>query len=266
MVSRHTIILLIFSSLCWIVQAKPDLLRRLVPFETVTDAAILNLGAIFSYIMTYMIVAGLFEYTNPNEKTKERTESMYQQIALSSQAIVLCATYAIIWMFYIDPMLPYYGYYDRNEYNLIEFAKNLFSYAFIFDTWFYFTHRMFHMRSPINFWKHFHMTHHQFVEDTTAFAQDAVHWVEAIVQGPMGHNLIFALVPMHPIVGQIFGFLTSVYAIGAHDGRMFDFNNHIKHHHYVSVNYGLYWGFWDYVFGTRWSDGKYLHASKVGTD
>ena len=149
--------------------------------------------------MSYALLAGLFEYSNPSIKTKERTESMWRQISLSIQSIILCVVYAILWMFYVDPILPYYGYYDVHDYTIGEFIKNLICYLFIFDTWFYMTHRLMHMRKPINFWKYIHMTHHQFVEDTTAFAQDAVHWFEAILQGPMGHNLIFALVPMHPI-------------------------------------------------------------------
>lgn len=251
----------------WYVQAKPDILRRLIPFETVTDAFIVNCGAIIGYLLTYVIIGGIFEYTNPAEKSEARMKDMYKQIYLSVQAIFICVVYAILWMFYIDPILPYYGYYNDIEYTPIDFLKNLACYVFIFDTWFFWTHRALHLRGPFfNFWKNIHLVHHQFVEHTTAFAQDATHWFEALVQGPMGHGLIYALVPMHPLAGQLFGFLTATYALGAHDGRWFDWNNHIKHHHYVNVNFGLYWGFWDYICGTRWVDGIYPHAKEISSE
>ncbi len=266
MFSKNTLILFILATLSWIVQAKPDIIRRIIPFETLTDTFIINCGATFSHLMSYMLISTLFEYSNPAAKTKERTESMYKQIKLSSQAIILCVLLALLYMFYLDPLTRYYRYYDEHEYNIVEFLKNLFSYMFIYDTWFYWTHRLIHLRKPINFWKHIHLIHHQFIEDCTAFAQDAVHWIEAIIQGPIGHALISFLVPMHPIAGQIFGFSTSVYAIAAHDGRSLDLNDHIKHHDYECVNYGLYWGFWDYICGTRWAEGKYVHVSKLAKD
>jgi hypothetical protein len=62
---------------------------------------------------------------------------------------------------------------------------------------------------------------------------------------------------MNPMVMSAIGFLTSIYALLAHDARTLDLNSHIKHHHYRTCNYALYWGFWDYVFGTRYSKKKY---------
>ena len=140
-------------------------------------------------------------------------------------------------------------------------------------------------------WKYVHHIHHQFLTPTP-FAQDAVHPIEGIVQGPMGHHLITLFVPMHPVAHALFGFLTSVYAIGAHDGmrafascknaarasndqvvrsrcrartgRMFDWNDHVKHHSHKHVNYGLYWGFWDYICGTRYNSAVHKPASDPG--
>jgi len=42
-----------------------------------------------------------------------------------------------------------------------------------------------------------------------------------------------------------------------HDGRALDLNDHMRHHQYRTCNFALYWGFWDYVFGTRYSKEKY---------
>jgi len=66
-------------------------------------------------------------------------------------------------------------------------------------------------------WRYIHHIHHQFLTPTP-FAQDAVHPVEGIVQGPLGHHLITLFTPIHPAAHAFLGFVTSVYAIGAHDG------------------------------------------------
>ena len=50
--------------------------------------------------------------------------------------------------------------------------------------------------------------------------------------------------------------MTSVYAICAHDGRL-DPNFHVAHHFYNDCNFGLYWGFWDLVFGKRYSKERF---------
>jgi len=141
-------------------------------------------------------------------------------------------------------------------------------------------------------WRYIHHIHHQFLTPTP-FAQDAVHPVEGIVQGPLGHHLITLFTPIHPAAHAFLGFITSVYAIGAHDGtrplrsarsqprwsdpcarelvgpwrllgtpgRSFDWNDHVKHHSHKHVNYGLYWGFWDYVCGTRYDPKKHKAAT-----
>ena len=62
---------------------------------------------------------------------------------------------------------------------------------------------------------------------------------------------------MNPLLISVLGMLTSIYALCAHDARALDLNDHVKHHHYRTCNYGLYWGVWDYVFGTRYHPDKY---------
>ena len=59
--------------------------------------------------------------------------------------------------------------------------------------------------------------------------------------------------PMHPVCLGFFGFLSSVFAIAAHDGQKWDLNDHYKHHTHVKVNFALYWGFWDILCGTRYN-------------
>lgn len=96
-------------------------------------------------------------------------------------------------------------------------------------------------------------TQHNFV-NPTAFAQDAVHPLEGVLQGPMGHYFCALVFPMHPVAHAVFGFLTSLYAIAAHDGRAWDLSGHTQHHHHKDLNFGLY-GCWDCVCNSRFSPG-----------
>ena len=97
-------------------------------------------------------------------------------------------------------------------------------------------------------------TQHNFV-NPTAFAQDAVHPLEGVLQGPMGHYFCALVFPMHPVAHAVFGFLTSLYAIAAHDGRAWDLSGHTQHHHHKDLNFGLY-GCWDCVCNSRFSPGS----------
>lgn len=107
-------------------------------------------------------------------------------------------------------------------------------------------------------WDRVHRIHHGF-KQPSAFAQDAAHPFEALIQGPLGHYMVTLFFPVHPVALVTFGFLASIFAIAAHDGRAWDLNNHYFHHDKgrgknVNFNYSLFWPLWDIVCGTRWVD------------
>jgi Delta7-sterol 5-desaturase len=204
------------------------------------------------------MVGGFFEFglRASSERSPQRRENMKKELWLGLWALVFNVAYATLWLWKVDAHTPFFGYFATHEYTFGWFVVNVAVYLLFMDTFFYWSHRLLHMTKPINLWYHIHRFHHQFV-DPTPFAQDAVHPIEAILQGPLPHYLSHLVCPMHPVVTSILGFLTGVYAIAAHDGRKWDFNDHIKHHHYKQVNFGLYWGLWDYICGTRWTPEKH---------
>jgi Delta7-sterol 5-desaturase len=59
---------------------------------------------------------------------------------------------------------------------------------------------------------------------------------------------------MHPVCLALFGIVSSVFGSAAHDGKEWDLNDHNKHHSHCNVNFGLYWGFWDHICGTRFKN------------
>lgn len=217
--------------------------------DWINATILLSLG----YGFKFLGIGYLLETLNPTPKNEYRVKQMKRQIKYGLQSLVVVIVSTTIWLWKGDIQMPYYGYYEDHPYTFAEFLKNLAIYMFVFDSWFYWTHRLMHVPW---FWKRIHYLHHQFTEPT-AFAQDAVHPIEALIQGPIGHFLPTLFYPMHPVAISVFGFLTSTYALLAHDSRGLDLNDHVKHHHYHKCNFGLYWAVWDYICDTRYSLKKF---------
>uniref|UniRef100_A0A6B2LGA4 Fatty acid hydroxylase domain-containing protein n=1 Tax=Arcella intermedia TaxID=1963864 RepID=A0A6B2LGA4_9EUKA len=162
----------------------------------------------------------------------------------------------MIWMFYIEPKTYFYAYFDTRPYNIWWFLGSVLAYMFWFDTWFFWSHRWLHDFDIL--WNKVHYIHHQFKEPS-CFAQFSVHPVEAALQGPVGHYMATLFFPFHPVALAVFGFLSSAWAIAAHDGRAGDFNSHYYHHskgrgRHIYFNLGFLTPFWDWYCGTRWHE------------
>ncbi|EGD77304.1 sterol desaturase [Salpingoeca rosetta] len=245
------------------VRVAKNLAVDLLEMETTSDFAVASLLVFAGYTLQYVGSAGLFELTHPfgamsaslsAKQRAQRREQVRKELLLGVGAMIANISVTMIWMRYIEPLVWTYGYFDRHAFSFTWFLLSIPIYMFIFDAWFYWTHRWLH---DIPFlWDHVHRIHHQFKEPS-AFAQDAVHPFEAILQGPLGHYLPTLFFPIHPIAHAAFGFLSSVFAVAAHDGRQWDINDHYYHHcagkgRKNSFNYSLYWPLWDVWCNTRY--------------
>eukprot|EP00742_Colponemidia_sp_Colp-10_P000892 GILJ01000969.1.p1 GENE.GILJ01000969.1~~GILJ01000969.1.p1 ORF type:complete len:280 (+),score=23.11 GILJ01000969.1:35-874(+) len=237
------------SQSTYALQITRDAAATLLPIESVSDWVLSTGFVTFAYVLTYIGASSIFEYTNPAVKDAERMAEIKKELQLGIVALIFDVAYATLWLWLVDPYTPYYAYFSTHEHTIWHLILGAAVYFFWMDTWFYWTHRFLHIRWA---WRHIHYIHHSLLKPT-AFAQDAVHPFEAVLQGPFGHHLATIFVPIHPVAMAVYGFLTAVYAIAAHDGRSLDLNGHMKHHTHKHVNYGLYWGFWDYVCGTRYT-------------
>lgn len=140
-------------------------------------------------------------------------------------------------MYFIEPYLWTTGYFVHHSYTFSWFIFNVLVYGFVFDSWFYWTHRALHESKYL--WDNIHTTHHAF-KNPSAFCQDAVHPLEGLIQGkndncstrmsieqtnkfdpfvslslcvgPVGHYLTVLIMPVHPIALAFFGLFTSCYA------------------------------------------------------
>jgi len=151
-------------------------------------------------------------------------------------------------------------YSDFSEYSLWYLPASLLIYLFAHDTWFYWTHRLFH--DP-KWFRRAHAVHHS-SKPPTAWAAMNFHPIEAL-SGAIVIPALVLIVPIH--VGMLITVLVIMTVMGVtnHMGwEMFPralvhsrFGNwvitashHEKHHEEYTCNYGLYFRFWDKLCGT----------------
>ncbi len=183
------------------------------------------------------------------------------QLSLISAGVFALAASTIL-SSYEEGLTRLYG--DPRQYGLWYIA---FSYGVVLvsqDTYFYFTHRLFH--HPRLF-RWFHQGHHRSRYPTpwTSFAFDPL---EAIVQSLFLVGLVW-LIPLHFVT--LIAVLTTmtIWAVLTHLGldhlpAMFPHHlfgrwmigpaHHSVHHLKYTVHYGLYFTFWDKLLGTQDSD------------
>ena len=111
----------------------------------------LYVGIMHSFI--FFGIGAALEFTNDIPKTAERKNSNWKQIVYGVQALVWIILFTTWYMWKIEPLTPFYGYYASNEFTIKEFLISLVIYAFVFDVWFYVTHIILHL--PF-FWKYIH--------------------------------------------------------------------------------------------------------------
>lgn len=132
------------------------------------------------------------------------------------------------------------------------------------DFYFYVTHRLLHTRW---LFRHVHGVHHR-SRNPSPFAAYAFHPVEALVNGlvtPLAllavpvHGLVLLAFALHQIVRNAHGHLsveTMPQGFARHWfwGRFTTTTHHHLHHETAQGNYGLWFTWWDRVFGTERAD------------
>jgi lathosterol oxidase len=152
-------------------------------------------------------------------------------------------------------------YSDPRQYGLWYLGVSYLAVLVLQDTYFYFTHRLFHHPKLFRW---FHQGHHQSRYPTpwTSFAFDPL---EAIVQSLFLVGIVW-LIPLHFIT--LIAILTTmtIWAVVTHLGldrlpAVFPHHllgrwiigpaHHSIHHLKYTVHYGLYFTFWDRLLGTK---------------
>jgi lathosterol oxidase len=151
-------------------------------------------------------------------------------------------------------------YTDLNAYPLVWLPVSLALYLFLHDTWFYWTHRLFHRPA---WFRAAHAVHHA-SRPPTAWAAMSFHPLEAISGAIVIPALVF-VVPIHAgMLGLVLAIMTLMGVTNHMGWELFPralvtsrlgqwlitASHHQRHHDDYRCNYGLYFRFWDRVCGT----------------
>lgn len=144
-------------------------------------------------------------------------------------------------------------YYEPKEFelNVGQFLIQMVIYFILLDFLGYWQHRLFHIRAPINLYKHIHSYHHQF-HPITSYANSAEHPIEALLI-PSLHFVVAIIAswifPFDPTTHQIAGLLVMLFGLVVHDGTFCEY--HKTHHDTVHFNFANgYSQFWDVLCNT----------------
>ena len=182
---------------------------------------------------------------NPKRWSKRVSEAI-KGYKCSMASLVISSVYGALWDLNLEKV-----FCQHPGLNLGRLLMQIVVYFTMVDCLAYWQHRLFHIRAPINLYKHVHSYHHQF-NPVTSYASVAQHPFEAFVSGTFHYfvGIIMSwFLPFDPVGHRIAGFLMLLCVTMTHDGTFCA--DHLTHHHTVNYNFALgYWRFWDTICGT----------------
>ncbi len=226
----------------------------------------------FAVILTrYFFVAGgayWFFYSFLGQSFAHRSlrrslplaQSIYREIKMSVLSSAIFALGAACVMTEYDAGITLL-YHDLFQYGLWYVGGSFVLILILQDTYFYFVHRLFHQ--PLLF-KWIHFGHHR-TGDPTPWTSFAFDLPEALVQAAFFVGIVL-IIPLHFITLLAVLLTMTVWAVWNHLGfaifpPSFPYNwlgkwligstHHAIHHRQYTVHYGLYFTFWDKLFGTQ---------------
>ena len=211
-----------------------------------------------AFLIFYILLRNRFFYKKIQGRFPKNTDYL-REMGYSALTILIFAfvSYELIG----NPAIAAHTtrYADIHAYGWVYYFA-AFPIMFIMHTYFYFTHRLMHHKKLFPW---FHLVHHQST-NPSPWAAYAFHPLEAVVE--VGIVVVFLFtIPIHRSHLMLFFLMMIVYNVYGHLGfelypRGFSKNiigkwvntsvNHNQHHQYFKGNYGLYFLFWDRVFGT----------------
>lgn len=216
-----------------------------------------------AFLLFYVIWRRHFFYRKIQSRFPKNTDYL-REIAYSFLTIAIFSFIALL-LFSHPAIAPHTTLYKTIDARGWTYYLLVYPLLFLMhDTYFYFTHRLMHHRA---LFKWFHLVHHQST-NPSPWAAYAFHPLEAIVE--VGIVIVFSFtLPIHKTHLLVFFLMMIVYNVYGHlgyelypkgfsrsaIGRWINTSvNHNQHHQYFRGNYGLYFLFWDRVFGTLRED------------
>ncbi len=212
-----------------------------------------------AFTLFYLIGRSRFLYRKIQYRFPKNTDYLREM----GYSILTICIFALVSLFlFFNPHISPHTtrYVDIAEYGWAYYFMAFPLMFIMHDTYFYFTHRLMHHE---RLFKWFHLVHHKST-NPSPWAAYAFHPLEAIVE--VGIVVIFLFtIPVHRSHILLFFLMMIIYNVYGHLGyelypKGFSRStvgkwintsvNHNQHHQYFKGNYGLYFLFWDRVFGT----------------
>ena len=212
-----------------------------------------------AFTLFYVLWRNRFFYRKIQNRFPKNTDYL-REMAYSFLTVCIFALVSLVMLTHPKIAPHTTRYIDMRQYG---WAYYFLAFPLMFvmhDTYFYFTHRLMHHK---RLFKWFHLVHHQST-NPSPWAAYAFHPLEAFVEAGIVVVFLFTI-PIHRTHLMIFFLMMIVYNVYGHLGyelypKGFSKNrigkwintsiNHNQHHQYFKGNYGLYFLFWDRVFGT----------------
>ncbi len=152
-------------------------------------------------------------------------------------------------------------YSEISQYGYAYFFLSIAIAILIHDVYFYFAHRLMHHKW---LFKKVHSVHHQST-NPSPWASFSFHPLEAVLEAAIVPILV-VIMPIHPLAIVSFMFFMTFMNVLGHLGvelypnwflksQWTNWNNtslhHNMHHQKFNCNYGLYFNWWDRLFGTN---------------
>lgn len=212
-----------------------------------------------AFTLFYLILRSRFFYRKIQHRFPKNTDYLRE---MGYSVLTICI-FALVSIYLFSN--PYISPHTTRYQNIADYGWVYYFMAFpimfvMHDTYFYFTHRLMHHE---RLFKWFHLVHHKST-NPSPWAAYAFHPLEALVE--VGIVVIFLFtIPVHRTHIILFFLMMIIYNVYGHLGyelypKGFSRStlgkwintsvNHNQHHQYFKGNYGLYFLFWDRVFGT----------------
>lgn len=235
---------------------------------------------VVSILLRYFLIAGIgyflfyvvYRKTFSHRKIQVAFPSSYRiwmDILYSiSTLLIYCVTSWIVFQLYETGFTHIYT--DIHQFGYTYFFVSLVLMVVLHDAYFYWTHRAMHVSGMLRIT---HRIHHQ-SHNPTPWSAFSFHPVEALISIGIIPIIVW-LVPCHPYA--LFAFLTFMTLINVmghlgyelfpkwmmkHKVGMWQNTStyHNIHHQLSSVNFGLYFTFWDRIMGTFKPEDSQLHG------
>lgn len=231
------------------------------------------IAANFGFLMIRYFFLGvipfLILFSKKYKKIQSKLESINRGIPSPQQVLdeVIYSMKSML-IFISGSVFIYFGarqgwvtlYANISDYGWIYYLLTIVVLLLIQDTWFYWTHRLLH--TP-RFFKWAHSRHHASV-NTTPLSAFSFNAFEAFIHSSIA-MVAYCWFPVHPSTFFVFQMIMALQNLYAHSGYeiipqslqnrapfKWWITSRVHHHHHQvgSVNYGLYFRFWDKLMKT----------------